>query len=422
MYAQPQPQLIDQPAYDPRQEYAGKILQNRYEILHVLGQGGMGTVFMSRDLRLRGRNAEGRNCVVKKLRDDFYREEDKLKAQAFFNREMQVLSDLQHRNIVQILDNFEENGNYYIVMEYVQGNNLHFMLHEERGGEPFSEQQVTNWALEICDVLIYLHSQNPPVIYRDLKPSNVMIDMTKDAQVKLVDFGIARAYDENGENTHVVSAGYSPPEQYWGAADPRSDVYSLGATMYFLLTGRDPEALHQSSPAAVNPDISDAMDAIVQKATAQELSERFQSAEEFMEALLHKDFEPAPETPKGKMGEIIVGALVLVVGILILCVMGMQVGNDPNDKSSAASTAMMAGQKDGVNVDERVFPNHPSHGSGGTGVTPSAVQAPELNTNQTDLAAQVMDEKDLTDPAGVPESERAGGGGFGSFSLPWMNK
>ena len=427
MYAQPQPQLIDQPSYDPREEFAGKILQNRYEILHVLGQGGMGTVFMAKDLRLRGRNAEGRNCVVKKLRDDFYREEDKLKAQSFFNREMQVLSDLQHRNIVQILDNFEENGNYYIVMEYVQGNNLHFMLHEERGGEPFSEQQVTNWALEICDVLIYLHSQNPPVIYRDLKPSNVMIDMTKEAQVKLVDFGIARAYDENGENTHVVSAGYSPPEQYWGAADPRSDIYSLGATMQFLLTGRDPEALHQSSPLAVNNDISEAMNAIVQKATAQELSERFQSAEEFMEALLHKDFVPAPETPKGKMGEILVGALVLVVGVLILCVMGMNVGNEPNDKPASAATAMVAGQKDGVNMDERIFKNQPGVNNGGAGggagMTP-AVQPSSAGASQTDLAAQVMDEKDLTDPAGVPESERQttqNSGGFASFTLPWMN-
>jgi serine/threonine-protein kinase len=297
------------------------------------------------------------------------------------------------------------------------------MLHEERGGEPFSEQQVTNWALEICDVLIYLHSQNPPVIYRDLKPSNVMIDMTKEAQVKLVDFGIARAYDEHGENTHVVSAGYSPPEQYWGAADPRSDVYSLGATMYFLLTGRDPEALHQSSPASVNGDVSEPMDAIVRKATAQELSERFQSAEEFMEALLHKDFVPAPETPKGKMGEILVGALVLVVGILILCVMGKNVGGDPTDKTPNGSTAMVTGQKDGVNMDERVF--HATQPTGGTTGAGTAAPPPSdsgaANANQTDLAAQVMDEKDLTDPAGVPASERQGANSGGLFSLPWMN-
>jgi hypothetical protein len=193
--------------------------------------------------------------------------------------------------------------------------------------------------------------------------------------------------------------------------------------MYFLLSGRDPEALHQSSPSAVNSDVSEAMDAIVQKATAQELSERFQSAEEFMEALLHKDFVPAPETPKGKMGEILVGALVLVVGILILCVMGMNVGNDPNDKPAGA-TAMVAGQKDGVNMDERIFQNQPGMNGGGTGSSagmPPPVQPTTANANQTDLAAQVMDERDLTDPAGVPASERQARGGFGSFTLPWMN-
>jgi serine/threonine protein kinase len=417
MYANPQPQLMEQVPFDPRQEYAGKVLQGRYEILHVLGQGGMGTVFMARDLRLRGRNAEGRNCVVKKLRDDFYRDEDRQKAQAFFDREMQVLSDLQHRNIVQILDYFREGSDYYLVMEYVQGSNLHFMLHEERQGEPFSENQVIDWAIQICDVLSYLHSQTPPVIYRDLKPSNVMIDMTKGAEVKLVDFGIARAYDEKGEHTHVVSAGYSPPEQYWGAADPRSDIYALGATMFFLLSGRDPEALHQSSPQAVNPEVSDYTDMLVQKATSQELGERFQTVEEFMEALLHKDFVPAPESPKSRVWEIVTGLILLVVAILIWAVENMSVAGDTS--KTGASTAMVAGQKDGVNVDEHVFqnPKQPRGYTTGGGTTPQA-NAP---FNQTDLAAQVMDEKDLTDPAGLPDSEKQENkGGFATFTIPWL--
>lgn len=419
MYANPQPQLMEQVPYDPRQEYAGKILQNRYEILHVLGQGGMGTVFMARDLRLRGRNAEGRNCVVKKLRDDFYREEDRQKAQAFFEREMQVLSDLQHRNIVQISDYFREGNDYYLVMEYVQGSNLHYMLHEEREGEPFPEDQVITWAIQICDVLSYLHSQTPPIIYRDLKPSNVMIDITKGAEVKLVDFGIARDHDDKGEHTHVVSAGYSPPEQYWGAADPRSDIYSLGATMYFLLTGRDPEALHQSSPRAVNPEVSEYTDALVQKATSQELDERFQTIEEFMEALLHKDFVPAPETTKSRIGEIVTGLVLLVVAIFIWYVENMNVSNDA--AKSGASTAMVAGQKDGINMDERVFQQqHPPKNGYTTGGGSNDGPKGE-GTNQLDLAAQVMDEKDLTDPAGLPESQKQQNqGGFNNFSIPWL--
>ncbi|MBI2809504.1 MAG: serine/threonine protein kinase [Candidatus Melainabacteria bacterium] len=224
------------------------VLQKRYEVVSHLGQGGMGTVYMARDMRL-----ANRNCVVKKLRDDFFREEDKQKALEFFKREADVLSPLKHPNIVSILDSFEEDENYYLVMEYVEGENLHQMLNQR--GEPFPEEQVLQWAVQIADVLHFLHSNEPKVIYRDLKPSNVMID-TKD-RVKLVDFGIARPYAEDSDNTHVVSAGYSPPEQYWGAADPRSDIYALGATMHFLLTGQEPLALQVCSPKRINPKISE---------------------------------------------------------------------------------------------------------------------------------------------------------------------
>lgn len=389
---------------DPRELRTDHVLQGRYELLHVLGQGGMGTVFMARDLRLKGRN-----CVVKKLRDDFYREEDRQKAQAFFEREMQVLSDLQHRNIVQILDFFCEGPDYYLVMEYVQGNNLHYMLHEERQGEPFSENTVIDWAIQICDVLSYLHSQTPPVVYRDLKPSNVMIDLK--GEVKLVDFGIARPYEEKGEHTHVVSAGYSPPEQYWGQADPRSDIYSLGATMQFLLTGRDPEALHVSSPRVVNPEVSEYTDQLVRKATSQELGDRFQSVEEFMEALLHKDYVPAPETPRSRIGEIVTGVILLVVAVFIFLVENMNIG-DPN-AGKPTTGHMLPGEKDSINVDERQFkavkPVIVTAATRGANPTPVA--------NQTDLAVQVMDEKDLTDPAGLPDDSNKQPFGF---TIPWL--
>lgn len=252
------------------------VLQDRYEVVNHLGQGGMGTVYVARDRRL-GR----RQCVVKKLRDDFFRQEDKEKAMSFFEREVLVLSQLAHGNIVRIYDSFKENDDCYLVMEYVEGENLHQMLH--RRGEPFPEEQVLLWASQIAEVLDYLHTNDPQIIYRDLKPSNIMID-TKD-MVKLVDFGIARPYVEETDNTHVVSAGYSPPEQYWGAADPRSDIYALGATMYFLLTGEEPLALQTSSPRRINSDVSEHTDMIVQRATAQDILMRYQSAPEMREDL-----------------------------------------------------------------------------------------------------------------------------------------
>lgn len=145
-----------------------------------------------------------------------------------------------------------------------------------------------SWTTTILNVLHYLHNYDPPVIYRDIKPSNIMVDTVN--SIKLVDFGIARHYSENSENTHVVSGGYSPPEQYWGAADPRSDIYALGATMHYLLTGQEPIALQSCSPKQHNNKISDFLDKIVQRATAQDVWVRYQSAAEMLRAL-----EIAPE-------------------------------------------------------------------------------------------------------------------------------
>ncbi len=263
------------------------VLNNRWEVVDRLGQGGMGTVYMARDLNLQTLGHQKKACVVKELRDDFFREEDKEKAQEFFLREQNVLASLDHPNIVRVLDQFSQKGKFYLVMEYVQGQNLHEMVMKR--GEPFPEETVIGWAVQICDVLEYLHEHDPPVIYRDLKPSNVMID-SRD-QVKLVDFGIARPFEETEDNTHVVSQGYSPPEQYWGGADRRSDIYALGATLHFLLTGEDPLALMVASPKSINPNVSDRLDSIVQQATQQALAARYPSAAELREDLLEQPVE-----------------------------------------------------------------------------------------------------------------------------------
>ncbi|MBX9692456.1 MAG: serine/threonine protein kinase, partial [Cyanobacteria bacterium] len=174
------------------------VLNNRWEVVDRLGQGGMGTVYMARDLNLQTLGHQKKACVVKELRDDFFREEDKEKAQEFFQREQSVLASLDHPNIVRVLDQFSQEGKFYLVMEYVQGQNLHDMVIKR--GEPFPEEDVIAWSVQICDVLEYLHNHDPPVIYRDLKPSNVMID-SRD-HVKLVDFGIARPFEEKEDNTH----------------------------------------------------------------------------------------------------------------------------------------------------------------------------------------------------------------------------
>lgn len=344
----------------------GQVLQGRYEVLRLIGQGGMGSVFLARDQRL-----HGRTCVIKKLRDDFYREEDRLKARAFFEREMAVLSQLRHPHIVQILDFFTEADDYYLVMEYVQGNNLYQMLRQDRQGEPFPQRVVVEWVEQICEVLHYLHSQHPPVVYRDLKPSNIMIDTNN--TVKLVDFGIARPSQDAGEHTHVVSAGYSPPEQYWGAVDTRSDIYSLGMTISFLLTGKEPDSLKVSSPKVHNPQVTDGLDAIVRQATSQDINSRYQSIEEFIEALMHHDFVQEPTTPQSRIAEVITGVIILALAVIIFCVEPML-------------------QPDG-------HTSFKVKGAGGTETTGERKQpATAAQDNDFDHAAEITDEKDLTDP------------------------
>lgn len=400
------------------------VLQKRYEVVSHLGQGGMGTVYMARDMRL-----ANRNCVVKKLRDDFFREEDKQKALEFFKREADVLSPLKHPNIVSILDSFEEDENYYLVMEYVEGDNLHQMLNQR--GEPFPEEQVLQWAVQIADVLHFLHSNEPKVIYRDLKPSNVMID-TKD-RVKLVDFGIARPYAEDSDNTHVVSAGYSPPEQYWGAADPRSDIYALGATMHFLLTGQEPLALQVCSPKRINPNITDHTDEIVQRATAQDVWLRYQNAPEMQQEL---EFVPKLKQPIKlvQMAVIGVGCLMLI-GLCGFFISKMSPSKDSNkpvigergalkqkddeirrlreEKNKALATIRAYQTKDDTSepsqTEQSVTPPTPVPPPQAIAQNPPPTAATPTPAKSKAVAFKEMDEASLTDPEGLAPLEEDSG-------------
>lgn len=354
------------------------VLQNRYRIESVLGQGGMGTVYLAKDIRL-----DDRLCVVKELRDDFYRDEDKQRALTFFDREARMLARLKHGNIVQVSDYFSEQGKYFLVMEYVDGENLHSIM-QKREGEPFDENQVVSWAIEICDVLSYLHAQDPPVIYRDLKPSNIMINA--DGQLKLVDFGIARKIEADDENTRVVSAGYSPPEQYWGAANIHSDIYSLGATMCFLLTGADPEPLKSNSPREKNPEVSEYMDSVVQKCMTQESAQRYKTARELREALLYDDYEEEPDNPKGWFTRN-VAAVLFIVAVALVFIGWEPIANSFKSEHQPSSNAPLAATQKS-NDD----PTYSDPLLGGA--------APQKN-----FAVQISDEHSLTDPAANPSTK-----------------
>jgi serine/threonine-protein kinase len=215
-----------------------------------------------------------------------------------FRQEAQMLAKLSHPNLPAVSDYFSEGGKQYLVMEFVDGDTLEDRLARTSGF--LDEAQVVDWATQICDVLSYLHSQQPPVIFRDLKPSNIMVD--RSGRVKLIDFGIARLFKpgKSGDTQVMGTPGYAAPEQYGKAqTDPRSDVYSLGVTLHRLLTKYDPADTPFNLPQtrSLNPKVSSGMAALIERATRTDATARYQSAREMQQALKAPP-APAPAKPQ----------------------------------------------------------------------------------------------------------------------------
>lgn len=190
-------------------------------------------------------------------------------AKEMFDRECKILSSLQHDRIAQVLDVFTENQKNYLMIEYIPGKDLRTFI-SEQGPQP--ESKIIAWALQICDILRYLHSQNPPVLHRDLTPDNLMIK--EDGSIYLIDFGAANHLAHNATGTLVGKQAYVAPEQLRGRACIQSDIYALGATLYMLLTGLDPEALTEAHPRNSNRSISIGLDALIARCTAFESEQR----------------------------------------------------------------------------------------------------------------------------------------------------
>jgi serine/threonine-protein kinase len=264
-------------------------LQDRYRIIEMLGGGGMGQVYLAHDTRL-----ADKPCAVKELiPDPHLSAEERAQSAAQFHREAAVLAHLDHPHLPNVSDYFEENGRFYLVMDYIEGETLEARLVDSPDGLP--QEDVVEWALQLCNVLDYLHKQDPPVIFRDMKPGNVMV--TPEGQVKLIDFGVVRLFDPSkGTDTlKMGTAGYAPPEQYAGRGQttPRSDVYALGATLYELLTGDDPteHPFVFTPPRQLRPSISQALSDAVMRAVSMAPEGRFPSVEA-MQAALQKVTRP----------------------------------------------------------------------------------------------------------------------------------
>lgn len=275
----------------------GTTLRNRYRIIETIGQGGMGSVYLAEDLRL-----EGRKCALKAVRIDPNTDPQLIsELQHQFSREASILARLDHPNLPKVSDYFTDNALDYLVMDYVAGKNLKEIMDEARRSDRFLvEVEVLNWAKQLCDALEYLHTQATPVLHRDIKPSN--IKLAPSGLIKLVDFGLVKVMVRDDSRTITVlqgrgTAAYTPMEQYGEDdihTDVRSDIYSLGATLYHLCSNQQPPEARQRflKPASLmplrqaNPAISEQTERAIHTAIAMHPDDRPASVAEFRELLL----------------------------------------------------------------------------------------------------------------------------------------
>jgi outer membrane protein assembly factor BamB/tRNA A-37 threonylcarbamoyl transferase component Bud32 len=260
------------------------VLQGRYDIEQVLGIGGMSTVYRARDLRF---SAVARYCAIKEMPDTAPDPRTGQIRLANFEREASLLATLSHPGIPKIYDFFSASGRVYLVLEFIDGKDLEGQL-ETRGG-PMMEEDVVDWALQICDVMEYLHGQQPqPIIFRDMKPSNIIVDAN--GKVTLIDFGIAKVFQSDKRGTMIGTEGYAPPEQYRGLAEPRGDIYALGATMHHLLSNSDPRTqtpftFNERPIRKFNPRTSEYLESVILRAVEYDIERRWPNAQALRLAL-----------------------------------------------------------------------------------------------------------------------------------------
>ncbi|MBO9336444.1 MAG: protein kinase [Roseiflexus sp.] len=274
------PPSVAPPTSTPLQQ---TVLQGRYIIEEKLGQGGMGAVYRARDLRLSTVNWAIKEMSQAQITGTLELQQ----ARAAFRHEAELLAGLSHPGLPKVVDHFEQDGKAYLVMEFVPGSSLLALARRE--GLPFPLPRVLDWAKQICDVLEYLHNRPSPIIFRDLKPANVML--TPEGRIKLVDFGIARLFKPGKERDTQAfgTLGYSAPEQYGQSqTDPRSDIYSLGVLLHQLLTGYDPTSTPFRLPPAnqVNPSIPQHISDAIARAVNPDPDARFPNVRAFRDALL----------------------------------------------------------------------------------------------------------------------------------------
>lgn len=322
----------------------GELIDNKYEVLMEIGRGGMSVVYLAMDKHL---NKQWAIKEITKIANDANNE---VVVQSLLV-EANLMKRLDHPALPRIVDIIDNSDKIYVVMDYIEGESLDKIL-QKNGAQP--QERVIEWAKQLCDALGYLHKQNPPIIYRDMKPANVMLK--PEGNLKVIDFGIAREYKQKNlsDTINLGTRGYAAPEQFGGRGqtDARTDIYCLGATLYHLVTGQNPaEEPYEMYPIRTwNPSLSAGLEYIIEKCTKSNPDERYQSCDELMYALEH--YNEVDDEYKGKLKR----KLKIFSGVAAAALVSLAVGitfnalkvneNDKDyDKKISVSTATSYDEK-----------------------------------------------------------------------------
>lgn len=316
----------------------GTVIDGKYEVLREIGRGGMSVVYLAMDTHL------NKQWAVKEIRKKGSGKNDEIVVNSLL-AEANLMKRLDHPALPRIVDIIDNGITIYVVMDYIEGESLDKILNEF-GAQP--EEKVIEWAMQIADALSYLHSQKPSIIYRDMKPANVMLK--PEGNIKIIDFGIAREYKEQNlaDTTVLGTKGYAPPEQYSGQTDPRSDIFALGMTMHHLLTGADPRSGEAYAPVRQwNPELSEGVEVIIDKCVQPAAENRYQNCADLMYDLEHPDLitRGFKRKQKRKLWSFVVSAVlcvILAVSGFVCDNLATQVNNSTYDAyiSVMASTSL----------------------------------------------------------------------------------
>lgn len=323
----------------------GQIIDDKYEILTLIGQGGMSKVYLARDKRL------NKQWAVKEIQKKAKDKNNEVVVQSAI-AEANMIKQLDHTSIVRIVDIIDNPDVIYIIEDYIEGETLNTIL-EANGAQP--QELVIEWAMQICQALEYLHTRKPAIIYRDMKPSNVMLK--PDGNIKIIDFGIAREYKDQSlaDTVSLGTKGYAAPEQFGGKGqtDARTDVYCLGVTLYHLVTGHSPcDPPYEIYPIRHwNPQLDPGLEAIIEKCTQLNPNDRYQSCAELLYALQHYKENGAAyrSKQKKKLATFIMTAalciLFAIVGVLGLTMRTYTNNEDYNQNILQAEKAATSEEK-----------------------------------------------------------------------------